>query len=131
MDQWLYQAGGIHIQSGFKMWASNGFIGVSTKHELVMYDNKGNEFLRTPVSSIESPKFSPVWGSRMTINGKKFGLEFKPYSAGGAVLGGALGAAIGSAMMKDKDDPRSEKEKREQFAALIEQIQSGQIHPAG
>jgi len=128
MDQWLYQAGGMHIVSGFSQKATNGFIGITTKHELVMYDNKGNEFLRAPMSEVEA-KFN-MMANRLTISGKKYNLEFKPFSAGGVALGGLVGGAIAASMMKDKADPRSEREKRTQFVDLVNQVQSGMIRPA-
>jgi len=128
MDQWLYQAGGMHVTCGRKSMSNNGFIGVTARHDLVLYDDDGKEYLRRPVMAMQT-RFNALGGVQLTIDGQKYGLGFQPFSATATVLGGALGMALTAAAKRDKNDPRTEKQKRQQFIDLINQIQSGAIRP--
>jgi hypothetical protein len=64
-------------------------------------------------------------GKTVRLNDTRYVLEFHPLSRN---IGGALGGVVGAALAtkwNTQPDGRSEKQKREQFLALITQIQQG------
>ncbi|MDR1797382.1 MAG: hypothetical protein LBR44_08095 [Clostridiales Family XIII bacterium] len=122
-QQWVYFCGGVRLIEGVKQRATSGYIGINAQHELVLFDNKGEEFDRAPVRAVEM-KFSMMANSLKTP-GHKYNVVFHPLGQeiGGAV-GGLVGGAIagGIAAAANGEDKRSEKEKRQQFIDAFKQL---------
>ena len=120
MEEWVYQCAGMHIVHGLSQKATNGFIGVTTDGDLVLFNNKGEEFDRAPVKETQV-KIGGFAGNSFKMNGTRYAVEFHPL-AQSLALGLAGGAIAGWLSQSDR---RSEKEKGNELAELVKRIQQG------
>lgn len=98
-------------------------MGVDDKGELVLLDNKGNEFDRAPIGEVEA-KLKTWNGDTLRMNGTRYRLEFAPL--GRAALGhafGAIGALVVGATRGSGEDTRSPNQKRDEFAEVVRRLQ--------
>lgn len=122
-DTWLFWCGGMHIVQGIKQKATNGFMGINAAHELVLLDNKGNEFVHAPIGEVEA-KLKTWNGDTIKVGGTKYRLNFVPL--GRAALGssfGLIGALVSNTLSKPKEDPRTPEQKRDEFAEVVYRLQ--------
>ena len=122
-DGWQFWCGGMHIVQGIRQRATKGFMGVDDKGELVLLDNKGNEFDRASIGEVEA-KLKTWNGDTLRMNGTKYRLEFAPL--GRAALGhafGAIGALVVGATRGFGEDTRSPNQKRDEFVEVVRRLQ--------
>ena len=125
MANWLYQCAGMHIVKGIAQKATNGYLGVDDQGMVYLYDNNQQVFDQAPAAQCEVK--TGIMGNFIKMNGQRYTLEF--HSLGRAVAGGLLGGAIGGLIagnIANGEDTRTEKEKRDQFAAVVAQFR-GQV----
>lgn len=126
MDDWQFWCDGMHIARGLKQVATNGYMGIDASGELVLFNNKGEEAVRAPITEVEA-KLKTWYGDTVIVQGKKYHLEFAPL--GRAALErsfGAIGGLVAGALASRGEDKRSPNEKRDDFARVVAQLQ-GQV----
>lgn len=119
---WQFWCDGMHIVQGIRQRATNGFIGIDGSGELVLFDNKGNEFDRALIGEVEA-KLKTWSGDSIKMNGTKYRLEFSPLKAALGRSFGALGAIAANAMRESSEDSRTPAQRRDEFAELVHELQ--------
>jgi len=120
-EDWIYFCGGMRLIEGIKQRATSGYIGITSHSEVVLFNNKGDEFDRAPVTACEM-KFN-LMANTLKLPEHKYNVVFHPLSQ---EIGRAVGGALGGIMRSYSygEDSRSEKEKRKQFIEAFQSIKA-------
>jgi hypothetical protein len=123
-NEWQYTCAGVHLVRGVKQYATKGYIGIDAAGDLILFNNKGVEFDRAPVSDAGTEVHNGMAGTSITLRGKKYRIQFHALSQNFLGVAGLVGAAISAGISSwsgDKDD-RTEKQKRDDLLAAVARL---------